>query len=177
MAPLVATGGAQDARAPPASRTVLLGGPAVVDLLQRRGLVLLARGEGDHALPEAAGADLSGDAVRPVEADARGGVGDLGDRAGRLVAVLADVEVLVRREEPAVLRAGPRRAEGRVLGDVLQNLGHVAVALGEQRGHVTATLDGVRGALGEGGHADLAVDGAPHVLGEEALLADEVALL
>src|SRR5689334_5314986 len=132
MAPLVATGGAQGACTPPVSRTVLLGGPAVVDLLQRRGLVLLARREGDHALPEAAGADLARHAVRAVEADARGGVGDLGDRAGRVVAVLADVEVLVRRKEPTVERTGPGRAEGRVLGDVLQHLGHVAVALGEQ---------------------------------------------
>src|SRR5665647_1481655 len=152
-------------------------GPALIDLLEGGGLVLLARGEGDHALPEAAVADLGWHAVRGVKPDAGRGVGDLGNAARGLVAVLRDVEVLVRRDEASVAWPGPGAAEGRILSNRLEHLRHVGVALGEECRTVTTTFDRVKRTLGERKDTKVGVDLRPDRLGEETFLGHEVALL
>src|SRR3954471_2176215 len=77
--------------------------PARLDVLQRRGGVLLAADPRDHALPEAARADRAGHLVGTVEPEDGRLVRQPGHRAGGVVGVLAHVEGLVRRDVAALL--------------------------------------------------------------------------
>src|SRR5215207_10768591 len=72
--------------------------PALLDGVQGLVQVLLPADPGRHALPEGPGANGPRHLVGAVESEHGRLVGELGDRLGVLVRVLAGVEGLVRRD-------------------------------------------------------------------------------
>src|ERR671913_1582277 len=84
-----------EAAHPPSRR---LARPALLDGLQSLVQVLLPADPGRHALPEGPGANGPRHLVGAVEPEHGRLVGELGDRLGGLVRVLARVEGLVRRD-------------------------------------------------------------------------------
>src|SRR5829696_1522106 len=148
--------------------------PALLDVLQRLVQALLPADPGNHALPEAAGADRSRHLVRAVEPEHGRAVADLGDLLGGLVRVLARVEGLVRRDparrgQVGKLELGAGEVRHYLLGVLVVAEGASEVTTAEERLAVGVHPREVE-------HADLFVQVLADLLGEEALLGDEVAL-
>src|SRR5829696_552720 len=164
-------GRATRSRAPTRQR---LAWPALLDVLQRLVQALLPADPGGHALPEAAGANRTRHLVGTVEPEHRRPVGDRGDRLGGPVRVLAHVEGLVRRDparrgQVGELELGAGEVRHDLLGVLVVAEGASEVTTAEERLAVGVHPREVE-------HADLFVQVLADLLGEEALLGDEVAL-